>query len=91
MNKPVKNWRLPFFIWICSVLTLFILLSLFIGWFYWFQWRPVQIRKDCMLKLKKFSKENNIYTPKSTTVFYRMCLIEQGLKPEDLIPSTLLD
>lgn len=68
-----------------------IVLFLIMGWFYWFQWRPAQIRKGCMSKIQENAQSGIKYTMSSMTVFYRMCLTKQGLKPEDLIPSSLLN
>jgi len=33
--------------WILIVLVIIILLSLIVGAFYWFEYRPTQIKKDC--------------------------------------------
>jgi len=36
---------------------------LVLGWFYWFQWRPAQIRKDCyentFSRVSQWTKSNN--------------------------------
>lgn len=71
--------------------TIILVIALILGWFYWFQWRPVQIRKDCIARFKKNAREGFKYTQRTATLFYRECVIEQGMNPEDLIPSNLLD
>ncbi len=56
--------------------------------FYWFQWRPVQIKKDCAQKSLVLNDPVAIYGtpfhpgPKyiSNPVFYDSCLKENGLQ-----------
>jgi hypothetical protein len=75
---------------IMKILIIFIaVLSLIIitaGWFYWFQWRPSQIRKQCQGNI-----ENRNYTDTlkekiklkivgTNTDLYQNCLREHGLE-----------
>lgn len=68
-----------------------IIIVLILGWFYWFQIRPAQIRKECLNIVRQESKESEKYSRAQATVRYRTCLIDRGMKPEDLIPSSLLN
>ena len=71
--------------------TIYILLGLLLlaGWFYWFQWRPSQIRKRCEWSI--FSEETVSYRGAKSARQnnkYRHCLIKNGLKPESLFVNT---
>lgn len=53
--------------------------------FYWFQWRPSSIRKNCEFAI--FSKEAVAYRGSKAMQQnnkYRQCLIRNGLAPESL-------
>lgn len=61
------------------------LLLLIIGWFYWFQWRPSQIRKTCAISAKEWVKQDEkaLYNPhvdRGYKTNYEFCLHEKGLK-----------
>lgn len=43
MNKSLKVLKLN---WILIVIVILIA----VGWFYWFQWKPSQITKNCHIK-----------------------------------------
>ena len=61
------------------VLILLVLIGLL---FYWFQVRPSQIRKKCYEIVKAKSRkllEHNLV--------YRSCLVENGMKAEDIFPN----
>lgn len=54
--------------------------------FYWFQWRPSEIRKDCVVYAKTNTKDirPRTDTPAVANNYYRDCLARNGLKPESL-------
>lgn len=64
-------------------LKIFLIAALVGGWFYWFQWRPTKIRRDCAkqaaLTVSGFGKATtegqNRYG-----LFYETCLNQKGLK-----------
>jgi hypothetical protein len=60
-----------------------------IGWFYWFQWRPSEIRKNCLSQVKDEAQERRAegkdLSNASGNNLYRLCLVEQGMKPEPLM------
>jgi len=62
-----------------------------LGWFYWFQWRPSNIRKDCyqFVRDRQVEAKNNnkSFSFKSADQYYRNCLILHGLKGEPLVTS----
>jgi hypothetical protein len=70
------------------IIILFSITVLLICVFYWFQWRPSQVRKNC---IGEAEKEQN-WTGSAWTLieegeknnFYRLCLVKNGLKPESL-------
>lgn len=48
--------------------------------FYWFQWRPNEIRKSCANEAtNKYKGYGNIVNN-----YYRLCLVKHGMKPESL-------
>lgn len=80
------------------------LLAVMASSFYWFQWRPTHIRKQCtnlnyILNSLDISAKKDISGWESLTVgqsslnkLYRFCLANHGLKPESLFePASLLD
>lgn len=67
-----------------TILSLLIFL-LIIGLFYWFAYRPSQIRKDCFNAMVKIINEDNKDNNTSEiNSLYRFCLVKKGLKPENL-------
>lgn len=61
-------------VWV--IITL--ILILVAGYFYWFQWRPSQIRKDCAEKYPtNLGMKSDIDKAKTN---YDHCLHEKGLK-----------
>lgn len=59
-------------------------LSLLAGWFYWFQWRPVEIRSNCHRwivdlpgEVEGLRSDGQI---KSYNALFDRCLHEKGLK-----------
>lgn len=71
-------------------IAVFIIL-LFLGWFYWFQWRPAQIRQECIQKTYeergKRKAEGSTLTLFEGNNLYRKCLVEHGLKAEDVVKT----
>lgn len=70
-----------------ALLVVFVILVL--GVFYWFQYRPADIRKDCTAssieRAKRNGKEvdglkNDRYYPEIQQGMYRECLQENGLE-----------
>ncbi len=41
--------------------------------FYWYEWRPTQIRRECARKMA------NIFTPEQKNIYYH-CLFKNGIK-----------
>lgn len=57
------------------------------GAFYWYEWRPIKIRKECLIKLRDYSTESN-KKAYELNVAYRLCIVAKGLKPESLFVNT---
>lgn len=57
--------------------------------FYWFQIRPADIRKACNGETKNkvlaAQKEGKTFSSTLANGWYRLCLVNQGMKPEDLL------
>lgn len=69
----------------CAVLII-------ISWFYWFEWRPAEIRKFCYQEVKKEAKEAEKREEEgfwiiSANKYYQTCLINYGLEIEPLFKS----
>lgn len=64
---------------------LFLALVMFL--FYWFQWRPIEIRKECGLKIFEQGKKEQ-WEAWKTNNRYRVCLIQKGMKPESMLVNT---
>lgn len=72
-----------------KVLIVLIVILLFGGLFYWFQWRPNEIRKNCEWAV--FSKESAEYEGENAVIQnnqYRQCLVKNGLNPESIFVNT---
>ena len=64
---------------------LFLLILVLIGlWFYWFQYRPTQGRKDCWQKLKQEMVGKSEVNRESMNNYFSSCLVGKGLKSESL-------
>lgn len=69
--------------------NLAILVSLIVigGWFFWFQYRPAQIRKECLqtsgLATDQTDQDKTI-SFNSLNRYFSFCLASKGLKPEQL-------
>jgi len=61
------------------ILQILLSLLLIAGWFYWFQIRPMNIRKSCVNEAMKS------YSEKRRNNAYRICLVKKGLSPESLL------
>ncbi|QQG43973.1 MAG: hypothetical protein HYW86_03870 [Candidatus Roizmanbacteria bacterium] len=72
LNRFLINARKP------SLIVSFCLLLAVIGYFYWFQWKPSEIRKSCAKEvIEKYSGSNK-------NNYYRLCVTQKGLKPESI-------
>ena len=63
---------------ICIATLLLIIIG--VGWFYWYEWRPSQIRKDCYNSVitNPFSTESEQKNEFESQ--YQNCLHENGLE-----------
>lgn len=64
-------------------LLLVLLGLLLIGWFYWFQLRPHETRRNCEAFAGSKSSNKSIVNN-----FYRQCLVKNGMEPESLFVNT---
>jgi len=60
---------------ICVLSTL----ALWGGVFYWFEYRPAEIRKACVNKIKKIGAENNLTVLEANGLF-DLCIKSKGLE-----------
>ena len=68
-----------------NAFKVFLVLIAIGGWFYWFQYRPIQIRKDCWQKVKEVSSAGKgAVSAEGMNKFYSICLVGKGLKSESL-------
>ncbi len=54
------------------IIIVFIVLG---GWFYWFQLRPIQIKKEC----SQYFTSHSLLSQDLKERKYKLCLIEKGL------------
>ena len=54
------------------------------AWFYWFQYRPTQIRKDCWQKVVQEVSGKGEVNRESMNKYFSLCLVTKGLKSESL-------
>ena len=62
-----------------------ILVSILIvgGWFYWFQWKPAEIRKECNKEALEIATSSNIEYDNEIKLYkigYEICKRSKGLK-----------
>lgn len=73
-----------------GIVTLIIfVLFIFVAFFYWFQWRPAQVRKNCEFAV--FGKGAALYGGTMAVRQnnkYRQCLIRNGLAPESIFVNS---
>jgi len=67
-----------------KVSFLLILVIVIGGFFYWFQWRPTQIKKECQRKIENHDGELSKNAIRSRLLYeegdiYDFCLRQQGL------------
>jgi len=60
------------------------------GLFYWFQYRPSEIRKHCVRLVQEFEGEYYVKhgvfpSNEGSNDIYRQCLVGKGMSPEDLL------
>ena len=60
---------------------LLIILTAFVMsiYFYWFQWRPSQIKKSCALKIIEAAQDQKNMTSEAYRIFNQLCLQKYGL------------
>lgn len=58
---------------------LFFILIILIGAFYWYEWRPINIRKECFAKTMENVNKNN-GDREDVNYFYKKCFREYGEK-----------
>lgn len=69
-------------------IALLLVVLLIVGWFYWFQFRPSEIRKECSAyakeKLNRAFDENSVKSANEADTLYdlyfKYCTDEKGLK-----------
>jgi hypothetical protein len=78
-----------------GVVCIIFVIALIAGLFYWFEWRPAEVRKKCFENPE--SKVNGIVlnreSAKITTgsqwnTLYRLCLVSNGMEAEDLLKTS---
>jgi len=52
---------------------------LLVGWFYWFQYRPSQIKKGCVQYLKDKISSGSVTNKTNAQFTYDFCLHNKGL------------
>ena len=57
-----------------KVVIIFIVVIIVTGLFYWYEWRPSEIRKNCAIKTEK-----SVLASKLHENLYNQCLKENGL------------
>lgn len=71
------------------VLFIVILVAVFLSIsFYWYEYRPSNIRKECYSKVMQILREkgvNNNPTNEEANNLFRRCLVKEGLNAEDLV------
>ncbi len=77
LNKLLSN--------IVIIVLSLVVLIIVAGWFYWFQWRPSEIRKECQRVREEYIKEKrptgfSIQDIPALKFRYERCLNEKGLK-----------
>jgi hypothetical protein len=80
------------FIKVENKLLVFVLVgaaALIIGLFYWYEWRPSEIRKNCFSQAKEYAQkrlaDGKDISDAVGNSLYRLCLVDQGMEPEPLI------
>lgn len=74
MNNPL----------LIMILTIIVIVSLG-GLFYWYEYRPSNIRKDCMAYVQEAVNRPGELTREGANTKYRACLLRNGMKAEDLV------
>ena len=87
-SKTVKKYSNKTLYFIKNNLIVIIVFLVAIFSIYWFFARPATVRSKCVKELRsevQKGKFNEDSTVDSANLVYRLCLIKNGLKPEDLI------
>ncbi|MFC1789491.1 hypothetical protein ACFLYY_00765 [Patescibacteria group bacterium] len=56
-----------------------IIILILAGCFYWFQWRPIQIRKECVIEVQKLIKDEVGFSSSDILFLYDFCIYKSGL------------
>lgn len=64
--------------WFPVAIIIFLLVVLSSS-FYWYEWRPAQIRKDCVKKITKHAQELNLHAYEDFEFVLNYCLKLRGL------------
>lgn len=57
----------------------FLIAALLASLFYWYEWRPMQIRKNCFESTKEKFNEDYSFSRVGFDFIYKYCLQEKGL------------
>jgi hypothetical protein len=60
------------------IILILLLVVALIFIFYWYEWRPIVIRKQCVLSLDDFC-QNYTFEIKGCEAKYKTCLIKNGI------------
>lgn len=67
-----------------KLILIFFGVLLVVGWFYWFQWRPSNLRKKCHKRAMQSAIDkvahDNFWYKDDFDVYYEVCLHKEGLK-----------
>lgn len=92
--KKIKQFAKWLTVWtpaekreVLIVFIVFLLIAVAGGWFYWYQWRPAEARKECEAVRSEYTKKNIAGSEVSINnaiklmeTKYENCLHEKGLK-----------
>jgi len=77
MNEQIKNWLKTN--WFKAGLLIILIICIG-GAFYWYEWRPNQIRKECADVLLQWIQKNPDVAPSKVSEFLNLCLMKHGLE-----------
>lgn len=75
-------YNMPIMSLVNKILAIFLFVALVAGWFYWFQWRPTEIRRNCAkdVALMVSPNRDTAELQNKYDLFYETCLNQRGLK-----------
>ncbi|MCX6718256.1 MAG: hypothetical protein NTY81_01470 [Candidatus Staskawiczbacteria bacterium] len=62
-----------------SIVIMVLIITIVSSAFYWFQWRPAQIRKECGVSVSKIANENKL-SPSEGSTLLNFCIKKHGLE-----------